>query len=197
MDKKRPLQPTEKTPQDAARKPAPKPRAVKEKPEPRPADPEKKHAGGRPSKLTPALAVNIFLLARRGLTDKEIAQVCFVTEQTITNWKKAPEFFGALKDAKAVIDDIVEASLLQRATGYNIEEEKLFVIENKIVSRTVLKHLPPDTTAALAWLHNRRPAGWRQKIPELSNLADSIGSVLQQIRKNREEKAKKKPAKGR
>jgi len=155
-----------------------------------------KHPGGRPSKLTPALALKIFNLARLGATDQQIADTLDLTRQTISNWKTSKEFFDSLKAAKDDVDDMVERSLLQRGLGYNIEEEKLFVINDKITSKTVLKHIVADTTAALAWLHNRRPDKWRQKIPELSNLADSIGNVLQELRKYAEKRPSKSDLKG-
>lgn len=149
---------------------------------------EGKHPGGRPTKLTPELALNIFMLGRKGLTDKEIAQVCFVNETTITNWKKSQEFFTSLKDAKDAADAIIERSLFERATGYEHDEEKLFVIKDEIKSKMVTKHYPPDPAAMIFWLKNRNPAKWRERIPELSNLADAMGSVLQQLRRKIEKK---------
>jgi transcriptional regulator with XRE-family HTH domain len=46
-----------------------------------------------------------FQSLKKGFTDKEIADVFGVTEQTINNWKTAfPLFFESLKKAKAVCE---------------------------------------------------------------------------------------------
>lgn len=199
MDQKRHVHKAQKAPQNGEGKPAAKPRVLS-KEEVKTAKaalvaaenpaPKKNKPGGRPSVLTPQLAINIFSLSRKGLTDKEIAAVYFVNESTITNWKKSPEFFTSLKEAKSEADGIVERSLFERATGYEHPEEKLFVIDSLVVSKTIMKHYPPDPTAMIFWLKNRNPDSWREKIPELANIADAMGSVLQQLRKHQEKPAK-------
>lgn len=151
-----------------------------------------KNKGGRPSKLTAEIALNIFLLGRKGLTDAEIAQVVGVDERTINNWKKSPEFFQSLKEAKEQADAIIERSLFERAAGYEHSETKVFVHEGKIITKDITKHVPPDPACIIFWLKNRNPDRWREKIPELANLADSLGSVLQQLRKHAETKPRKK-----
>lgn len=54
-----------------------------------------------------------------------------------------PQFLQSLKEAKQAADDLVEASLFHKAIGWN--------------------GMPSDTTAAIFWLKNRRPAEWREK----------------------------------
>ena len=104
-------------------------------------------------------------LARRGCTDKELAEFFGVEEKTINNWKQAhPEFLQSLKDGKAKADSQVERSLFERATGYSHPEDKIFQYEGVPVVVPTVKHYPPDTTAAIFWLKNRRPEQWREKI---------------------------------
>lgn len=126
-------------------------------------------AGGRPSKYdqryTPQLA---YWMARDGLTDKEMAEKLEIAESTLHEWKnRYPEFSEALKKGKELIDHQVEDTLLKRARGYDYDEVKREHSETpdgttqKIVKIT--KHIPPDVTAIIFWLKNRRPEKWRDK----------------------------------
>lgn len=121
-----------------------------------------KNKTGRPSKRTPDLCAKIHLLSRRGFTDLEIAGVVEIDEQTITNWKKDPEFFGFLKTSKKFADAIVERSLYERAVGYDHPEEKIFCHEGGIVRAETTKHIPPDVVACIFWLKNRQREEWRE-----------------------------------
>jgi hypothetical protein len=64
----------------------------------------------------------------------------------------------AVKNAKDVIDDRVQATLLQRATGYRQRVEKVFA---NGVRMQVIEEVQPDTTAQIFWLKNRRRAEFR------------------------------------
>lgn len=123
--------------------------------------PNGKHPGGRPSKLDDKTAIKIFLLARKGLTDKEIARVFDVRPQTINNWKKSPEFFDSLKSNKAEADAIVERSLFERACGYEHETEEIFCTNGVVTKVKTVKVYPPDPTSMIFWLKNRQPDKWR------------------------------------
>jgi len=122
-----------------------------------------KRKQGQPTKLTPERAVKIHFLARRGCTDKQIAEILDVTEKTICNWKKTSSFFQSLKVAKAEADALVEISLFERATGYSHPETKVFQHEGQIITEETVKHYPPDAVACIFWLKNRRPLEWREK----------------------------------
>ena len=125
-----------------------------------------KRATGAPSKLTPKLALRIHFLARRGLTDEEIAQIVDVTRNTIENWKLHPLFFNFLKSAKVDADNVVVRSLYERAVGYEYWEEKVFVHEGRIITHPSIKHVPPDVTACIFWLKNRQSGKWKDRMPE-------------------------------
>lgn len=85
--------------------------------------------------------------------------------RTIYRWKAEHEVFcQALKIGKDVADERVTRSLYARANGYEHDEVDIRVIEGKIVQTPIRKHYPPDTTAAIFWLKNRRKEEWRDKI---------------------------------
>lgn len=103
-------------------------------------------------------------LCEHGFTDPEIAGFFEVSLRTIVRWKADhPEFGRALKTGKAVSDERVERSLYHRAIGYTFDSEKVFQFKGDIVRTPFREHLPPDTTACIFWLKNRRPDEWREK----------------------------------
>lgn len=118
---------------------------------------------GRPTKYRPELLEKIRTLYSQGKTDAQVAGILGVTPRTIDNWKhRFADFFQALKDSKDVADDMVELALFQRATGYTVPEEKVFMSWGQIVTHQTQKHFPPDVVAAIFWLKNRRPDKWRE-----------------------------------
>ncbi len=107
-------------------------------------------------------------LYESGKTDDQVARIVGVSVRTINNWKGSnPEFLHALKSAKEIADDLVEASLFSRATGYTHIEEKIFLYEGYPVRVKTKKHYPPDVTAGIFWLKNRQPDRWRDVQPGL------------------------------
>lgn len=132
--------------------------------------------------------VAIFNMAARGFTEKEIAECIGVSRHTVFRWKKRyPDFFNFLKIAGDIADNNVVVSLYQRAMGYHHPEVKVQWIEelkpvedsdgnvlfNQITGKPVMakkgrwekivleKYYPPDTTAMIFWLKNRRRDEWR------------------------------------
>lgn len=103
--------------------------------------------------------------AREGLTDEQLAKKIGITTSTLYEWKKKySEISEALKKGKELVDIQVENALLKRALGYEFQEkrvEKSYKDGVKVVK--TIKHIPPDTTAQIFWLKNRRPDRWRDK----------------------------------
>lgn len=103
--------------------------------------------------------------ARDGLTDEQLAVRMGINPATLYDWKKKyPKISEALKKGKEVVDIQVENALLKRALGYDFQEEKIERSDKdgvKVVQ--TVKHIPPDTTAQIFWLKNRRPDRWRDK----------------------------------
>jgi len=124
-----------------------------------------KHPGGRPSNYPKINLDDVKKWAKIGLSNDQIAQALEISIESLYDYQRDyPEFLQALKSGKENPDDRVERALFERALGYVAPEEKLFYDSNTgiIASQTVLKQYPPDTTAAIIWLKNRRPEKWRE-----------------------------------
>jgi len=139
-------------------------------------------AAGRPSKFKEAFIAQAEKLCRLGATDLEMADFFEVDVRTLYRWKAENEqFCQALKAGKEQADDRVERSLFARANGYEHDEVDIRVIANAVVQTPIRKFYPPDTTAAIFWLKNRKPKEWREtKAVELTG-ADGGPLQVQKI----------------
>lgn len=107
--------------------------------------------------------------ARAGLTEAEIATKLNVALRSMLNYKDLyPEFKEALQNGKDEADYKVEDTLYNRAIGMHYyEEHEDIVLDKKTGDKTltltkrVKKYLPPDTTAMIFWLKNRKRETWR------------------------------------
>lgn len=103
-------------------------------------------------------------IANKGLTDKQIAKMLNITEQTLNNYKQQyPLFFESLKKGKLIADNNVEISLYQRAIGYSHPDVHITNYRGKIIITPIIRHYPPDPTSMIFWLKNRQPEKWREK----------------------------------
>ena len=113
---------------------------------------------------------------------------------TLYAWlKDHVEISDALKKGKAPVDIEVENALLKRAKGYTvtvkkpvkvktkrqlkdkgtIEEEHIEFVEEEV-------YIPPDTTAQIYWLKNRRPDKWRDKpVSAVSGDDDPLNKLME------------------
>ena len=144
-------------------------------PDPKKPAPKKRASGtaapkakiGRPSSYRAEYAQQAVKLCRLGATDKDLATFFDVSEQTLNAWKKAhPAFLESLKEGKAVADAEVAEKLFRRATGYEHKAVKIVADAKTGAEHQVeyIERYPPDTTAAIFWLKNRRPDLWRDRI---------------------------------
>lgn len=103
--------------------------------------------------------------ARDGLTDEQLAGKMRINPATLYDWKKKyPKISEALKKGKEVVDVQVENALLKRALGYDFQEERVErSVKDGVKVVQTIKHIPPDTTAQIFWLKNRRPDKYRDK----------------------------------
>ena len=103
--------------------------------------------------------------ARDGLTEEQIAHNMGIAPSTLREWKNRFSAIAAsLKKGKEVVDIEVENALFKRAMGYDYTETKTEKVGDDITKTTVtVKHVPPDVTAQIFWLKNRRPDRWRDK----------------------------------
>ncbi|MCU5095034.1 hypothetical protein [Bacillus wiedmannii] len=108
--------------------------------------------------------------ARDGLVDEQIAKNIGISRATLSNWKnKHPLITRALAKGKEVVDREVENALLKKALGYTYEEvitmrqeveEDVF---QDVEVKRIKKQVPPDTTAIIFWLKNRKQDTWRDR----------------------------------
>ena len=116
----------------------------------------------RPSKYKAEYVAQAEKLCALGATDVQLADFFGVTESTIYEWKKSHiKFSEALKVSKVAADTKVERSLYERARGYSCPEDKVFCSNGDVTVVPTTKHYPPDTTACIFWLKNRKPDDWR------------------------------------
>jgi hypothetical protein len=117
---------------------------------------------GRPSSYQPEYAEKALTLCKGGATVREVAEFFEVTERTIHNWShEFPEFFRALKTGREAADARVEQSLYRRALGYSFDSVHISAWQGVAIQTPIVTHVPPDVTAAIFWLKNRKPQEWR------------------------------------
>lgn len=119
--------------------------------------------------------------ARRGLTDADISHNIGISVRTLIDWKrKYPAINACLKNSKDLADTIVENALFRKATGYKTKEVSYKADNdgNLVPISAVEKEVPPDTTAQIFWLKNRRPDLWRDRRKEAESDTQSGGVVV-------------------
>lgn len=118
---------------------------------------------GRPTLYDPKYVRLAEAHCKLGATTADLAEMFGVTTVTIEKWANThQEFAESMKKGKTAWDDRVERSLAQRAIGYTADIEEVKVgRDGEIIRYTVRKHFPPDTTACIFWLKNRRREQWR------------------------------------
>jgi hypothetical protein len=145
-----------------------------------------KRPAHRPTGYRKEFVEQVTKICELGATIMEVANFFKVSHETIRRWRlQYPEFNAALKTGTYSADDRTQMSLYHRANGYTFEAEELFIHKGKVIRAKVLKHVPPDTTAMIFWLKNRRPAEWRDRQENVSydvhmSLADLIGQSYQE-----------------
>ena len=115
--------------------------------------------------------------ARDGLTDDQISKNMGINISTLYDWKKKySEFSDTLKQGKEVVDREVENELHNKAIGFTRIVTKPIKVKNieyidgrKASEKETIEYVeeelyfPPDTTAQIFWLKNRKPNEWRDK----------------------------------
>jgi Homeodomain-like domain len=137
--------------------------------------------GGRPTDYNEEHCVRVAKgMAKLGATEREVAAALGVSEKTVQRWShEHPRFRLALKPNKKAADDRTEHSLFKRANGYSYDAEELVPYDHvteyketakspartvkvkKVLRVPIVKHVPPDSTAMIFWLKNRRRETWR------------------------------------
>lgn len=102
-----------------------------------------------------------YRLCLLGLTNQELAVAFGVSVKTIESWyKKHPTFKRACDLGRQQADAKVAESLYKRANGYSHPDVHIAVFKGEVIVTPIVKHYPPDTTAAMFWLKNRQRDKW-------------------------------------
>lgn len=126
-------------------------------------DPEHKRQG-RPPKYQDSFAVQARKLGNLGATNVDLADFFGVSIRTVDRWLVEHEdFCRAVNEARQFADQNVERRLYERATGYTFDSEKVMAVKGEVVRVPTREHVPPDVTAMIFWLKNRKPEQWREK----------------------------------
>lgn len=93
------------------------------------------------------------LVGKLGATREDLGLYFGVHEDTIKNWAHTyPDFNSALR--KGRLEACLKASqaLFQRAVGCAHLDTQFFIYKGEIISKTYMKHYPPDASAAHKYL---------------------------------------------
>ncbi len=136
--------------------------------------------GGRPTSYRKEYAQQAFRLCLLGATDQELADFWGVRKQTVYDWRKRhPKLDEAILAGKLDADNKVAQSLYRRALGYSHKAVKIVADAKTGADHTVdyTERYPPDTTACIFWLKNRRPDLWRDKKEIDHSLKDDLSDA--------------------
>lgn len=141
--------------------------------------------------LTPDGLLRVKGWARDGLTDEQISDKIGISRDTFYRWEREfSDFSDAVKEGKAPVDIEVENALLKSALGHTVKVRKPIKVRTKrqlkdkgTIEEEAIEYvdeevyIPPQTSAQIFWLKNRRPDKWRDKpvdmaISEENNAAD-------------------------
>lgn len=127
--------------------------------------------------------------AREGLDYAQMATNMGISESTFREWrKKYPALSAAVKHGRAHAIAEIENALHKRAAGYTVPVRKAFKVrivdydENtgrrlreheEIVEAIEEVHVPPDTTAQIFYLTNRKPDEWKRNRAEVIEDAET------------------------
>lgn len=105
----------------------------------------------------------------RDYTLSDICQKIGISTTTFLNWRaKYPEIEEAVRNGKEIVDYRVENALLKVALGYTATETKTIISppdkdgNRKIRVEKTEKEIPPNPTAIMCWLNNRKPENWKR-----------------------------------
>mgnify|MGYP002152379484 CR=1 FL=1 len=116
---------------------------------------------GRRSRYKPEYAGIVRKMSELGATSWDICEALGISRATFHRWaNQHKEFCDNLRLGNEQSDQRVERSLYERACGYSHEDVHISSYEGEVIITPIVKHYPPDTKAALAWLYNRMRDKW-------------------------------------
>lgn len=136
--------------------------------------PAAKRRRGRPEiEVLPWMKERAIEVVLTGATMPEVAkEIGISTAMLYKIFGRDEEFVDAVRKARDTFDERVINTLAQRATGYEIEVEKVF--SNGLRVQTT-EHVLPDTAAAMIWLRNRK--NWRSSDNVAQDAIDAAAAI--------------------
>lgn len=117
--------------------------------------------------LTPENRIRIQGWCRDGLIDKQIYKNMGISRTTFYKWKSEnSDFADLLKRGKDIADREVENALFKSATGFIGPDDKYY---------------PPNTTAQIFWLKNRKKDDWKDKREQDVNVSTPISDTASKV----------------
>lgn len=124
----------------------------------------------------------------RDFSFTDIAAKIGVSIQTLKAWRdKYPEIEEAIREGKEVVDYKVENALLKVALGYTTTDVKTIISPpDKNGNRAIRvekteKEIPPNPTAIMCWLNNRKPEQWKRNRDNIYQTKDEDSKITVNI----------------
>lgn len=130
---------------------------------------------GRPTKFRKEFVKQVERLTKLGATDVEIADFFGVNVLTIYRWKHDyPSFCKAMGRGKELADQMVEDRLFARAVGFAQPATKIMQHDGVPITVYYTERFPPDVSAGIFWLKNRRSGAWRDRVEHTGANGEAI-----------------------
>lgn len=127
------------------------------------------------AKIHPKIAGAVM---RMGKSRAELAEILGINVTTVYKWQQAhEEFRDALRACAREANAQVEASLFQRANGYEYDELKVIDDGGRRRVEKTRKQVAPDVNAQNFWLRNREPNRWKEH-PEPEARSTDVGLIV-------------------
>jgi len=135
--------------------------------------------------------------ARDGLTDEQIAKNIGITRKTIYEWfNKYSDIRDAVKKGRAPVDVEIENAMAKAARGHFVKVKKPVKLRTEKRIKKINKdgvpydaglsveehieyvdeeiYIPPNVTAQIFWLKNRKPDQWKDKREQSISTKDGV-----------------------
>lgn len=138
--------------------------------------------------LTPSKLELLKCWARDDYSLGDIANKIGITIQCLRKWRdKYPEIEEAISSGKEETDYRVENALLKVALGYTTTDVRTIISPpDKSGNRAIRvekteREIPPNPTAIMCWLNNRKPDQWKRNRDNIQQLNDNDSKITVNI----------------
>lgn len=137
---------------------------------------------------------------KEGCTNKMLAEKMGISLSTLWKWQtKSKELREAIREGKEVTDFKVENALLRAALGYEHTDVKTTIrgsdqAEGKrnMKVEKITRYYPPNISAAVMWLCNRKPDQWRRNRDAIVELTDEESHITVNVSRHSDGKGNEK-----